>query len=223
MSRIFLIAGLGADARIYNNLELPGYEVTKVDWLMPDKSDSLTTYAQKLVAQYGIAQGATVIGNSLGGMIGIEIAKMVPLQKVILISSIKTIDEAPAYFKVFQNMPVYNIIPEKLFNSVDFLMEFFFGQMDRTDIGLFQDMLKGWTPEMLRWAMGAALRWDNKVIPPNTYHITGDKDLVFPYKKIKNPTLVKGGTHVMVYDMADEVNNILHRIFANEATPVLLS
>jgi hypothetical protein len=62
----------------------------------------------------------------------------------------------------------------------------------------------------------AALKWDNKIIPPNTYHITGDKDLVFDYKRIKDATIVKGGTHIMIFDKANEINKILKRILDNE-------
>lgn len=60
--------------------------------------------------------------------------------------------------------------------------------------------------------MGAVVKWDNKTIPNNVYHIHGDKDLVFPYKNIKNAELVKCGTHIMVYNMAKQVNKLLNNI-----------
>lgn len=223
MSTIYLIAGLAADTRVYDRIDLASFEVVKVQWLIPDVSDTLSTYAQKIINQYNINHNSIIIGNSLGGMIAIEIAKQITLEKVILISSIKTIDEAPAYFKLFRDMPIYNFIPGKIFSSLDFLVELFFGEMDKADIDLFQDMQKKWTPETLKWAMGAVLHWDNKIIPPNTYHIVGDKDMVFPYKKIKNAIVVKGGTHIMIYDEAKEINKILKSVFENETSPVVLS
>lgn len=223
MSTIYLIAGLAADTRIYNHTVLKGFEVIRVEWLIPNASDTLTTYAQKVINQYNIAENSIVIGNSLGGMIAVEIARQVLLKKVILISSIKTADEEPAYFKLFRDVPVYNLIPGKVFSSIDFLVELIFGEMDKADIGLFQDMLKKWTPESLKWAMGAILHWDNKIIPPNTYQIIGDKDMVFPYTKIKNAIVVKGGTHIMIYDMAEKINEILESILKNETPPIILS
>ena len=128
MSTIYLIAGLAADTRIYDRIDLTGFEVIKVQWLIPDVSDTLSTYAQKIIDQYHINHNSIIIGNSLGGMIGIEIAKQITLEKVILISSIKTIDEAPAYFKLFRDMPIYNFIPGKIFSSLDFLLSFFFAK-----------------------------------------------------------------------------------------------
>jgi len=205
MSTVFLIAGLGADTRLYNNIEIPsGYEVIPVDWIEPNKTDTLKTYAQKLIYQYNITKGSIVIGTSLGGMLTIEIGKLVPLNKAILISSIKTIDEAPGYFKVFKKLPVFKILPGKIFNSMGFMIKPLFGKMTDGDAWLLNDMLSNTSP--------AVLKWDNKTIPPNVYHIHGDKDLVFPYKNIKNTELVKGGTHIMVYNMAKQVNKLLKNI-----------
>ncbi|HEY4197133.1 MAG TPA: alpha/beta hydrolase, partial [Mucilaginibacter sp.] len=82
MAKIFLIAGMGADTRIFNNIEIPEeYDVTPVDWIPHHKTDTLETYSQKLICQYNITPNSIIIGNSLGGMLAIEIAKKVKLKK----------------------------------------------------------------------------------------------------------------------------------------------
>ena len=53
-----------------------------------------------------------IFGLSLGGMIAVEIAKSIPSAKVIIISSAKTKNEIPFYWKAFKYMPVYKILPE---------------------------------------------------------------------------------------------------------------
>jgi pimeloyl-ACP methyl ester carboxylesterase len=212
MSKIFLIPGLGADTRVYNNIDLNDHEVICVDWIEPHETDTLNTYAQKLIHQYHITPKSIVIGNSLGGMIAIEIAKIIPLEKVILISSIKTIDEEPRYFAFYRSVPLYRLLPGKLLTSMGFMLKPLLGKMNEADAWLFSDMLKNSSPTFLKWAMGAALAWDNKIIPPNIYHITGDKDRVFSYKRIKDATIVKGGTHIMIFDKAKEINKLLKKI-----------
>jgi pimeloyl-ACP methyl ester carboxylesterase len=212
MSKIFLIPGLGADTRVYNNIDLSGHDVVCVDWIEPHKTDTLATYAQKLIYQYNITPKSIVIGNSLGGMIAVEIAKIIPIDKTILISSIKTVDESPGYFNLLRAIPFYKPIPGKAFTRMEFLIKPFFGRMNEADNWLFRDMLKNTSPVFLKWAMEAVLRWDNKIIPPNVVQITGDKDLVFNYKKIKDAIIVKGGTHIMIFEKAKEVNKILKRI-----------
>jgi pimeloyl-ACP methyl ester carboxylesterase len=142
MRKIFLIAGLGADTRLYNNIELNDHDVIPVDWIEPNEHDTLSTYAQKLIHQYNISNNSIVIGNSLGGMIAVEIAKLIPLNKVILISSIKTVNEAPWYFGLFKSLPVYKILPSKLLSNLGVLIKPVFGKMSPQDAWLFNDMLK---------------------------------------------------------------------------------
>jgi pimeloyl-ACP methyl ester carboxylesterase len=210
MSRVYLISGLGADKRLFKNISLPNHEVIATDWLLPDINDTLITYSQSIVKQYNIQDNSIVIGVSLGGMIAVEIAKQVTLDKVILISSIKTDSEAPWYFQLFRKLPVYDITPGNLFPRLGFLIRPLFGKMEPADRDLFKSMLKSSSPVFLKWAMRAVLYWKNDVIPPHLYHIIGNKDLVFPYKNIKDPTaIIEGGTHIMVFDKADEINHLL--------------
>ncbi|PAW94098.1 hypothetical protein CKK33_11565 [Mucilaginibacter sp. MD40] len=214
MPKAILISGLGADKRLYKHILIPdGYEVVYADWLLPNEDDTLVSYAQSLISQYNILTGDVVIGVSLGGIISTEIAKSICLRCAILISSIKTDAEAPIYFKVFRKLPLYKIIPGKVFNRMSFLVEYIFGAMPMQDKMLFKNMLTGSSPNFLKWAMGAVLAWRNQTVPKNVYHIIGDHDLVFPYKNIKAPTaVIKGGTHMMVFDHADEINKIIHQI-----------
>jgi pimeloyl-ACP methyl ester carboxylesterase len=211
MTKVYLIPGLGADSRLFKNIQLPaGYEVVLVDWLIPIETDTLTSYSQKFVNQFNMADNSIVIGVSLGGMISVEIAKQVKLDKVILISSIKTSSEAPWYFKFFRSLPVYKAIPGKLMTYLGFLVKPMFGKMNPDDLALFKSMLQNSSPIFLKWAMRSALYWKNDVEFSNLYHIVGNKDLVFPYQNIKNPTaVIKGGTHIMIFDKAAEINVLL--------------
>jgi hypothetical protein len=145
-------------------------------------------------------------------MIAVEIAKLILVKKVILISSIKTSNEAPWYFSLFRALPVYKLIPGKWFTSLGFLVKPLFGHMSEEDAWLFSDMLKNTSPIFVKWAMGAVLNWKNETIPPNLYHITGNKDLIFSYQRIHGASIVDGGTHIMIFDKAKDINKLLKRI-----------
>lgn len=212
MRKVFLISGLGADTRLYNNIDLLDNEVVPVDWIEPHLTDTLISYAQRLIYQYHITAGAIVIGTSLGGMIAIEIAKQVALNKVILISSIKTINEAPWYFTAFRKVPLYKPISGDMLKKLGFLMKPIFGKFTTDDLWVFEDMLKKSSPKFIKWAINAVLAWENESVPPNVYHLIGDKDMVFSYKQIKDVTVIKGGTHIMVFDKAKQINKILKGI-----------
>jgi pimeloyl-ACP methyl ester carboxylesterase len=210
MSKIFLIPGLGADERIFQYIDLHGHDVVNVHWVEPGKQDTLATYAGKLIAAYKIPAHSIVIGNSLGGMLAIEIAKKIDLDKVILISSIKTADEGS--FKGYRYFPLYKLIPTNWLNRTGFIVKTVMGAMSKKHQQLFISMLKNTSPTFIKWAMGAISHWDNQTVPKNVYHITGDSDKIFSYKKIQGATIVKGGTHIMLLNRAKEINNWLKTI-----------
>jgi pimeloyl-ACP methyl ester carboxylesterase len=212
MGRIILIPGIGADKRVFKNIQLPGHEVIGVDMPSPDKSDTLGKYAEKLIIQFSITKLDMVIGNSLGGMLAMEISKQVGLHKTILISSIKTDQEAPGYFTFFRKVPIYKVIPDFMFNSMGFTLKTIFGDMSPADLALFKSMLKNSSPKFMKWAMHAVLHWRNDIVPDQVYHITGNKDLVFDHRRMTNVTIVNGGTHIMIFDRADEINQLLREI-----------
>jgi len=213
MSKVFLIPGLGADTRLYNNIDLPeDDDIVPVDWIEPHETDTLESYAQKIIYQYDIRPSSIVIGTSLGGMLAMEIAKKVNLKKAILISSIKTIREAPRYFSIFRTLPIYKLLPAGMLNKLGFLIKPMFGHLKDSDGWLFNDMLSKNSPTFMKWAMEAVLNWDNVFIPPNVHHIHGDKDRVFPLKNIRDAAIVKGGSHIMIFDKAKQVNKWLKPI-----------
>src|SRR5579863_676942 len=127
MTKVFLIPGLGADYRAFKDIDLQGYDVVHVSWVDPERKDTLSSYAQKLMDRYQITAGSIVIGNSLGGMLTMEIAKKIKLNKAILISSIKTVDEAPKSFWWYRHIPLYKLIPAKILTSSGFLVRFVMG------------------------------------------------------------------------------------------------
>lgn len=213
MSKIFLIPGLGADYRIYKNIDLSGHDVVNVSWIEPEKQDTLASYAHKLIDKYSITPDSIVIGNSLGGMLAIEMAKRIGLKKTILISSIKTIKEAPLRYKLYRYIPVNRTILPKMIRWAKSIIKFLFGRkVSGENQDLFVSMLENTSPSFIRWAKYAILNWDNQTIPKNVYHITGDEDSIFPYKRIKGATIVKGGSHVMILDKANEINSWLKEI-----------
>jgi len=209
---VFLIPGLGADYRIYKNIDLAGHDIANISWVKPDRNDTLASYAQKPIDHYDIKPGSIVIGNSLGGMLAIEIAKKISLNKAVLISSIKTSEEMPKSFRWYRRIPLYKLMPRGLIGRLGIFVKVVMGQMSADDQWLFIDMLKHTPPHFVKWAMGAILHWDNQTIPENVYHIHGDKDKIFPHRRLKDVTIVRGGTHIMILNRAKDINQWLKNI-----------
>jgi pimeloyl-ACP methyl ester carboxylesterase len=212
MPKTFLISGLGADERLFKNLDLSGFDVVPVTWIEPDMQDSLTTYATKLIGKFDIAPDSNVIGVSLGGMLTVEIAKQVKLKHAIIISSIKSRSEVPWYFKLFRYVPIYKLISGQFIISIGFFLKPLFGRLAGKDGPLFYSMLQNSDPKFIKWAMHAVLEWDGKPAPYKINHIIGNADLIFTHSKIKDAIIIPNGDHMMVYTRAKEINPIIRNI-----------
>lgn len=207
---LYFISGLGADHRAYQFIE-PNYIAFKhIEWVEHSPNDTLGSYAEKLIAQIDQSKKVYLVGTSLGGMLAIEIAKRIKVEKTILISSLKTSSEQPSYFNFFRWFPMYELIPDAMLGNPNFWLKFLFpiGLKDEWQT-MFADMFSKWSPSFIRWAMKAALQWNNKDLIENCSHIHGDQDIVFPSVHLKNFTLIPGGTHVMVLSKAREIRAIM--------------
>ena len=212
MSDIYLIPGIGADTRVFGKLNLQDHVIIHCNWLKPLRNHNLKTYAQTLINQYNIKNNSVIIGNSLGGMIAVEISKFIPVKQLILISSIKTANEAPGYFFIFRAIPIYRYLPLKAILAFGLACMNFFKLMPGQNVALFKSMIGNSNDKTMVWGMDAALNWNNLFRPPDVIHINGDHDPVFPLRKIKGAIVIRMGTHLMVYDRADDINKVLLKL-----------
>src|SRR6187402_1248228 len=98
MKTIYCISGLGADERAFSRLKVEGYRIRCLPWLTPEPGESINAYATRMRAEI-IEENPILCGLSFGGMMSIEISKQIPVEKLILISSIKSVKELPRWMK----------------------------------------------------------------------------------------------------------------------------
>ena len=89
MKTIYCISGLGADERAFSKLKIDGYSLRVIPWLMPEPGETIQHYATRMRAIIDDPE-PILMGLSFGGMLCAEIAKQIPVQKLILISSVKS-------------------------------------------------------------------------------------------------------------------------------------
>ncbi len=68
MKHIYCISGFGADERLFSKFFLPGYQIHFVKWIIPEKKESINSYAKKLIAQID-HPNPILIGVTFGSMI----------------------------------------------------------------------------------------------------------------------------------------------------------
>ncbi|MCP4108917.1 MAG: alpha/beta hydrolase [Desulfobacteraceae bacterium] len=83
----YILPGMGANSKMYSG---PWHELEDccfIDWPPYNQERSIADTARKLIEKYQINQNDIVIGSSLGGMAGLEIAYILGLKQVFLIGS----------------------------------------------------------------------------------------------------------------------------------------
>lgn len=91
---IHVLPGMGADHRMYAAPAWQSLPSTRFhDWPVHRGESTIKAMAERVIAESGISDGDKVIGSSLGGIIGCEIANILSLKALVLIGSAKTKEE----------------------------------------------------------------------------------------------------------------------------------
>jgi len=209
---VYCISGLGADERLFRNLKLTNADKKFVNWVKPDKIDTISSYSDKLIVQIDQSKPFSLLGVSLGGVIAVELSSKINPEKVFVISSVKSSKEFPFYIILLNWLKVKYIISSKLLKSGKLFIELFFGKMNKSDKHLINKMIDDTDEVFTPWVAKAIIEWQSKdnLTPFNKIvQIVGDKDLIFRHANMKDCVVVKGRTHVMILDKAFEISGII--------------
>ena len=172
----------------------------------------METYVKKFIPFIDTTKAFNLVGNSMGGIMVMELIKHVQPQKVVLISSVKSRNEMPFILTHMKYTNAHKLLPGKGF--IGFIQ---FGSLFKNEIlkvpgmrRLAVSMAKSNDPDFLYWCVNAIIKWNGKEdYRKDIIHIHGTKDEMFPYRNIKNAIPVQGGTHSMLLIHHKEVNQLL--------------
>ncbi len=215
---LYFISGLGADKRIFQKLAIPeGYKVCYLDWLVPESSESLAAYSRRLAELIDASEEFVLVGLSFGGMVATEISQVLHPKDTIIISSAGCRSELPWYFRLASNVRLDRIIPIKLLKIHTPFTYWLFGARSGDSKQLLRLIIRETRPDFLKWAIKAILSWKRTIKPPGIYHIHGVDDHLLPAAHVKADLLVPGGGHLMVFDKAKKLSDLIgDRIKSNK-------
>ncbi len=208
---IYLIPGVGANDKIFENLDLAGYEIVHLQWPKHKKHEPLESYVKKLLPQIKSETQPILIGMSFGGIVAIELAKRINPYRTIIISSIKTYHERPLKLLFLNALKFHRLIPGKLVIEFRFWLQWFLGKLSSHDFAMIEEMIKEVDIEFNEWAVDQVIHWKNEWVPDNFTHIQGTCDRIFPHFYINDAIWIKGGTHFMVVNRAKEISKVIKR------------
>jgi pimeloyl-ACP methyl ester carboxylesterase len=209
----YFISGLGVDERAFQRIHLPPqFETRHIKWIEPLRKESLPGYVKRLAEQIDTTNDFVLIGLSFGGMIAIEISKILSPRKVILVSSITRRKYLARLFRIAGFFRLNRLIPGRLIKNPNWLIYRLFGVSKPRDKELLREILKDTSPQYISWAIHQILTWKNKFTPPQLFHIHGEKDHLLPARGFQPNKMVAGAGHLMVYTHAGEVNRFLEEM-----------
>ncbi len=211
--QLYLIPGLGFDQRIFDNLSFLNHQVHYLNWLEPHKRETLSDYALRMGDTIDQSSGQKVlIGHSFGGVLCQEIAKTKKVDKIILLSSIKSREENPLHFRALPYWLIKLIFTKQLTFASFPLWAKTHGYNTPELKELFHSMIDGYSNHYLQWALNQLANWQSsgKAISYPLIHIHGTADKTFPFKLIKGAHhIIDDGSHIMLFKKADMIQAII--------------
>lgn len=214
MKTIYCVSGLGADERAFSKLKIDEYVLNVIPWLMPVKNETIEHYAERMRTDI-TEENPILMGLSFGGMICTEIAKQIPVSKIIIISSVKSSKELPWWMKTVAALKLNKIVPLKSTKLSQPIQNKMLGIQSEEEKTLVASLRRAVDLPYTNWAVNQAINWKNDWQHPNIYHIHGDNDHMFPIKKIKADYTIEKGGHFMIMNRAAEVSACINIILTS--------
>lgn len=212
--KCYLLSGLGADGTVFQYLDFEGVEVEYMEWLSPLPKETLPAYAKRMTQKITTPH-PILVGLSFGGMVAMEIAKQIPVKKVILISSAKERKELPWFYRFSAKLKLQKILPYTLIKRTNGFTYWLFGATSAHEKALLKEIFRKTPTTFLKWAINAILTWKNTEISTHILHIHGDKDRILPYKNVKDTLCITGGGHSMIVNKAHEITPLINKFLNN--------
>ena len=213
---VYFVPGMAANPSIFDHIKLPEsqFEMHFLEWMIPEKNETLPKYAQRMVAKIE-HQNPVLIGVSFGGILVQEMSKFIKVKKLIVISSMKSKLELPKTLKVLKTTKAYKILPTQLIENFELLAKFALGKSASKRIELYRKYLSVRDKTYLDWAIEQIIFWEQETPHPEAVYIHGDKDAVFPNSCQGDCVVVKGGTHIMIINKYKWFNENLPELLLN--------
>jgi len=208
---IYFFSGLGADERVFQFLNPEGCKPIFIRWIRPEENEPVERYASRILPQIKSTK-PVLVGLSFGGIVAIEIARLIETEKVILISSVKTRNEIPYYLRLTGNFYLHKILPAWFYKKAKRPAFWFFGTESQTEEELLSSIIDDTDWHFAKWATDEFLHWKNAAPISNVIHVHGTCDRILPYRFVKADIAVNHGGHFMVVSKGSKLSEILTKI-----------
>jgi pimeloyl-ACP methyl ester carboxylesterase len=180
-----------------------------LNWLAPQSpTEPLAHYAARLAEAVPLAEPCWLVGVSFGGLLAQEIARLRPLARVVLISSLGSPHELPRLLRL-AGTP--GLVPFGLLKWLPRLAQWFFGARGGTEYRLLRQILRDTDTAFARWATGQLLTWRGPGLP-GAVRLHGSRDRLLPAQAAHIDYRVPGAGHFLIVSHATQVSQVLNEL-----------
>jgi pimeloyl-ACP methyl ester carboxylesterase len=199
MTKWFLLPGMGATSSMYNTLRGEvDFEIEFINWPKYRGKTSFEEVASRIIEENHIVAADIIGGSSLGGMVSIEIAKIVQSKAVVLIGSAINTGEIQSLLKLLS--PLAYVTPISLVQTLCGKHKHIVSQM-------FYES----DPEFIRAMCLYLTSWrGNQGELNKIYRLHGKKDHVIPHPS-SHCEVINNAGHLLVLTHPKETGLFLNK------------
>ena len=234
---LVLIPALATDARVLAPHVAAFPQAYAPAWIEPEKNESLSDYAGRLIERFPNRRPRIVGGVSFGGMLAWEVAARVRPEALVLVASCRWPQSICRFFQLAH--PLVRLIPPQLIEATKPLaplaVKAFVGPWRKSVVTVRQRpaggshvdglapghsilpllvaMYRDTPAALLRWSIQAIFRWQPSALEGvRVYHIHGGRDRVIPACRVTPDRIVPDAGHFLNLTHSDEVNAYLAEV-----------
>lgn len=209
--------GLAAGPEIFYKLTLDPkiYELHYLIWLEPlALEESIANYAMRMTEEIK-HENPILIGVSFGGILVQEMSKFMEVEKLIIVSSVKSKRELPTRYKIANKSKIYKLFPTQIVTNFESYARFFVGKSLEKKAKMYKKYLSVRGKSYIKWSIHNVINWQQDKPMKDIIHIHGTNDHIFPIKYIKDCIKIEDGNHSMILIRAKEISEIIHEKLTN--------
>ncbi|OVE81629.1 hypothetical protein BVY03_03235 [bacterium K02(2017)] len=194
---LYILPGMGADSKMYSAPWHTLPDTKFINWPQYANETTLKQIAQKLIDNHQIKSSDTIAGSSMGGMVALEIAAILKINKVILIGSAINSNEINSF--LLSLAPLTKITPVKFIQAL--------AGKSSNDVS---QQFANTDPQFIKEMCQAIKNWQGVDFVPNELiRIHGEKDHIIACPE--NCFKINGAGHLVAMSHADECCDFLRK------------
>jgi len=193
--RLVLIPGLGADAQLFTAVRHLAPVIPP--WL-PVDGGSLAAYARRYVDAGWVRPGDHVGGSSFGGMLAQEIARLIPLSCLLLITTCRSRQGISPGLRTLSPLSRFVPVVHEPAPFIAKILGLKLGATRPAHWRVIESWVRQGDPGYLRWAARIAGAWDGVgALTTPVFQIHGSHDRLMPANRSGADTIIAGAGHLL--------------------------